>query len=71
MEMLDDSPCNGVCRMKDNHCISCGRDYEDLAQWLYMSRESRLERMEQLKQVMTNNGVTNGNKKKLNTNTKN
>jgi len=45
----DDSPCNGVCRMKNNHCISCGRDYEDLAQWLYMSREARLERMEQLK----------------------
>jgi len=71
MEVLDDSPCNGVCRMKDNNCISCGRDYEDLAQWLYMSREARLERMEQLKQVMTHNGVTNGNKKKLNTNTKN
>ena len=50
MEVLDDSPCNGVCRMKDNHCISCGRDYEDLAQWLYMSREARLERIEQLKQ---------------------
>ena len=50
MEMLDDSPCTGVCRMKDNPCISCGRDYEDLAQWLYMSREARLERMEQLKQ---------------------
>ncbi len=64
MEVLDDSPCNGVCRMKDNHCISCGRDYEDLAQWLYMSRESRLERMKQLKQqVMTHNGVTNGKKR--------
>lgn len=49
MEVLDDSPCNGICRMKDNHCISCGRDYEDLAQWLYMSREARLDRMEQLK----------------------
>ena len=48
--MLDDSPCTGVCRMKNNRCMSCHRTYDDLEQWLYMSREARLERMEQLKQ---------------------
>lgn len=54
--MVDDSPCTGVCRMKDNRCISCHRDFQDLAQWLYMSRESRLERMEQLKKEKSKNG---------------
>ena len=49
MEVLDDSPCTGECRMDNNRCISCGRDYEDLSQWIYMSREARLERMEQIK----------------------
>jgi predicted Fe-S protein YdhL (DUF1289 family) len=75
MEVLEDSPCNGICRMEkvngQYRCESCYRDYDDLAQWLYMTKEDRLERMEQLKQVMTHNGVTNGNKKKLKTNTKN
>ena len=47
--MVEDSPCTGVCRMEGTRCISCHRDYDDLAQWLYMSRESRLERMEQIK----------------------
>jgi predicted Fe-S protein YdhL (DUF1289 family) len=49
MEVLDDSPCTGTCRMKNNRCISCNRTYDDLEHWLYMSREARLERMEQLK----------------------
>ena len=52
--MVDDSPCTGVCRMEkvnnEYRCESCHRDYDDLAQWLYMSREARLERMKQLKQ---------------------
>lgn len=54
MEVLDDSPCNGVCRMDRSdgevRCISCRRTYDDLEHWLYMSREARLERMKQLKQ---------------------
>ena len=50
MEVLDDSPCTGTCRMKDNRCISCNRTYDDLEQWFYMSREARLERMRQLKE---------------------
>ena len=49
MEVLDDSPCTGEWRMDNNRCMSGGRDDEDLAQWLYMSREARLERMEQSK----------------------
>ena len=53
--MVDDSPCNGICRMEDNRCISCNRDFEDLAQWLYMSREARLERIEQLKRERNGN----------------
>jgi predicted Fe-S protein YdhL (DUF1289 family) len=54
MEVLEDSPCNGICRMEkvngQYRCESCHRDYDDLAQWLYMTREDRLARMKQLKQ---------------------
>jgi len=53
--MVDDSPCNGVCRMKNNKCESCNRTYEDLGQWLYLSREARLERMKQLKRERNGN----------------
>jgi len=49
-----DSPCNGVCRIveeKDGiaRCKSCRRNYDDLEQWLYMSREERMKRMRELK----------------------
>ena len=47
--MVEDSPCTGVCRMEGTRCISCNRTYDDLEQWYYMSREARLQRMEQLK----------------------
>lgn len=47
--MVDDSPCTGTCRMKNNRCISCHRTYDDLEQWFYMSKQNRLERMEQIK----------------------
>lgn len=49
MEVLEDSPCNGVCRMEGTTCISCHRTYEDLEQWFYMSRKARLQRMEQIR----------------------
>ena len=53
MEVLDDSPCNGVCRMEtiDNEvkCKSCFRTYQDLEQWFYMTKEQRLQRMKQLR----------------------
>ena len=50
----DDSPCNGVCRIveeknKAARCVSCKRTYDDLEQWLYLSREERLKRMRELK----------------------
>lgn len=50
----DDSPCNGVCRIVEEksgiaRCISCKRTYDDLEQWLFMSREERLRRMKELK----------------------
>jgi len=35
--------------MDGTRCISCNRTYDDLEQWFYMSKEARLERMEQLK----------------------
>lgn len=47
--MTEDSPCNGVCRMEGTRCKSCNRTFDDLEQWLYMSKEARLYRMEQLK----------------------
>ena len=51
--MLDNSPCTGVCRIVDTtggepRCISCYRTYEDLDQWLVMSREERVQRIQQL-----------------------
>lgn len=49
MEVLEDSPCNGVCRMEGTTCRSCHRTYDDLEQWYYMSREARLQRMEQIR----------------------
>jgi len=53
MEVLNDSPCTGVCRMvkcqDEMRCVSCNRTYEDIGQWFYMTHETRLERMEQLK----------------------
>lgn len=68
MEVLEDSPCNGVCRMTqigtEYRCESCFRDYTDIEQWYYMTKEARQERMKQLKKerVMTLSGVTHGNK---------
>ena len=47
--MVEDSPCTGVCRMEGTTCISCHRTYDDLEQWFYMSREARLQRMEQIR----------------------
>jgi len=50
---MDDSPCTGVCRIVDTtggepRCISCFRTYEDLDQWVTLSRKARLYRMKQL-----------------------
>jgi len=55
---VDDSPCTGVCRIVDTtggepRCISCYRTYEDLDQWLVMSREARIQRMMQLQEEKT------------------
>ena len=54
MEVLEDSPCTGVCRIVDTtegepRCVRCYRTYEDLDQWITMSREARLQRMEQIR----------------------
>lgn len=52
-EGVIDSPCTGDCRMEQvlgkARCRSCFRDYDDIEQWFYMSKERRIERMEQLK----------------------
>jgi len=55
---VGDSPCTGVCRIVDTtggepRCISCYRTYEDLDQWLVMSREARIQRMMQLQEEKT------------------
>jgi len=47
--MVIDSPCTGVCRMDGTRCVACHRTYDDLEQWFYMTEETRLERMEQIK----------------------
>ena len=47
--MVEDSPCTGVCRMEGTRCISCHRTYDDLEHWFYLTKEARLERMEQIK----------------------
>jgi predicted Fe-S protein YdhL (DUF1289 family) len=54
MEVLEDSPCNGICRMEkvngQYRCESCHRTYADISEWFDLSNKQRLERMEQLKQ---------------------
>lgn len=51
--MVDDQICNGVCKMVGEgskaYCKSCKRTYDDLEQWMYMTREARIERIKQLK----------------------
>ena len=48
--MVDDSPCTGECRMDNNRCISCKRTYQDISEWLNLTKQQRLNRMKQLKQ---------------------
>ena len=56
--MVEDSPCIGDCRMVTvagkQRCRSCHRDYDDLEQWLYMTKEARLERMKELENEKKN-----------------
>jgi predicted Fe-S protein YdhL (DUF1289 family) len=56
--MVEDSPCTGDCRMVTvagrARCRSCHRDYNDLEQWFYMTKEARLERMKQLENEKQN-----------------
>jgi len=35
--------------MDGTRCVACHRTYDDLEQWFYMTEETRLERMEQIK----------------------
>ena len=43
------SPCNGVCKLKGNLCISCNRTIEEIVNWTNMSHEKRTEVMEKIK----------------------
>ena len=47
--MVEDSPCTGVCRLKDNICTACHRTYQDISEWFSMTKTQRLNRMEQIK----------------------
>ena len=57
-EGVIDSPCTGDCRMVavagKQRCRSCHRDFNDLQQWLSMTKQQRLKRMEQLKYEQSN-----------------
>jgi predicted Fe-S protein YdhL (DUF1289 family) len=60
--MVEDSPCTGTCRLKDNRCVSCYRTYQDISEWFDLSKKQRLERMEQLKKERNNHGRTGKSK---------
>jgi len=51
--MVDDSPCTGVCCLKDNVCIACHRTYKDISEWFDMTKQQRLNRMEQIKNELS------------------
>jgi len=40
------SPCTSICKYvqtdKGAICSGCGRDYDDLEQWMYMSRDEKV-----------------------------
>lgn len=45
------SPCVSICAMDeyDQYCIGCMRTSEEIANWINMSEEEQLAKMEELK----------------------
>jgi len=38
-----ESPCIGVCELKDNVCIGCNRTVEEICKWQDMSTEDKIK----------------------------
>lgn len=38
-----DSPCIGVCSLKNNVCIGCSRTAEEIKNWLELSDDEKLK----------------------------
>tara|TARA_R100000908_G_C3747416_1_gene142482 strand:- start:910 stop:1053 length:144 start_codon:yes stop_codon:yes gene_type:complete len=39
--MKIESPCVGVCELKDNVCIGCNRTIEEITNWVPISQEKK------------------------------
>jgi len=39
--MKIESPCIGVCELKDNVCIGCNRTIEEITNWVPISQEEK------------------------------
>tara|TARA_R100000900_G_scaffold28935_1_gene22795 strand:- start:832 stop:975 length:144 start_codon:yes stop_codon:yes gene_type:complete len=39
--MKIESPCVGVCELKDNVCIGCNRTIEEITNWVPISQEEK------------------------------
>ena len=45
---LIESPCVGKCKIKNKHCVGCGRSLEHIKNWLSYSHEQRKKIIEAL-----------------------
>ena len=44
-----ESPCNGVCKLQNNLCVSCHRTVEEITNWITMSRQEKTETIRRIK----------------------
>ena len=48
MSGLIESPCVSKCKIKNKHCVGCGRSLEHIKNWLSYSHEQRKKIIEAL-----------------------
>ena len=44
-----ESPCIGVCELKNNICVSCHRTLEEITNWITMSHEEKIKTIQKIK----------------------
>ena len=43
------TPCTRKCKLINDHCVGCGRSWEQIRDWTFFKEEQRLEIMKDLK----------------------
>jgi len=43
------TPCIRKCKLINDHCVSCGRSWEQIRDWTFFTESQRLEIMKDLK----------------------